>query len=68
MKSWYEINKTMTMSYNQTFTFDEYGTLTVSKFQNTVSRGTNNVIRLNGDIVTGEPLTEDERNEVFGND
>ena len=54
----------MTTPYNQTFTFDEYGTLTVSKFQNTVSRGTNNVIRLNGDIVTGRPLTEEEKNEA----
>ena len=60
--------KAMSVRYDQTFTFDEYGTLTVSKFQHTVSRGTNNVIRLNGDVVTGEPLTEDERNEVFGND
>ena len=60
--------KALTVRYDQTFTFDEYGTLTVSKFQNTVSRGTNNVIRLNGDIVAGKPLTEDEINGTFGND
>ena len=59
--------KAMTTPYNQTFTFDEYGTLTVSKFQNTVSRGTNNVIRLNGDIVAGVPLTEEEIDEANGN-
>lgn len=58
----------MAVRYDQGFSFDEYGTLTVSKFQNTVSRGTNNVIRLNGDIVVGEQLTEDEINEAFGND
>ena len=60
--------KAMAVRYDQGFSFDEYGTLTVSKFQNTVSRGTNNVIRLNGDIVVGEQLTEDEINEAFGND
>ena len=59
--------KAMTTPYNQTFTFDEYGTLTVSKFQNTVSRGTNNVIRLNGDIVVGVPVAEEEINEAIGN-
>ena len=48
----------MITRYDQTFTIDEYGTLTVSKFQNAVVRGTNNVIRLNGDIVVGTPLTE----------
>ena len=58
----------MATLYNQMFTFDEHGTLTVSKFQNTVSRGTNNVIRLNGEIVTGVPLTEEEINEANGND
>lgn len=60
--------KTMTVRYDQTFTFDEYGTLTIAKFQHTVSRGTNNVIRLNGDIVTGIPLTDEEINEANGND
>ena len=44
--------KAMPVSYNQTFTFTEEGTLTVSKFMHTVSRGTNNVIRLDG-IVQG---------------
>ena len=60
--------KTMTVRYDQTFTFDEHGMLTVSKFQHTVSRGTNNVIRLDGDIVVGTPLTEEEINEANGND
>ena len=60
--------KAMTERYDQTFTFDEYGTLTVSKFQDTVSRGTNNVIRLNGKVVTGLPLTEEEINGANGND
>ena len=60
--------KAVMTPYNQTFTFDEYGTLTVLKFQNIVSRGTNNVIRLNGDIVIGKPLTEVEINGTFGND
>ena len=59
--------KTMIVRYDQTFSFDEYGLLTVSKFQNTVSRGTNNVIRLNGNVVVGEPLTEEELNEANGN-
>ena len=59
--------KAMTTPYNQTFTFDEYGTLTISKFQNTVSRDTNNVIRLNGSVVVGEPLSEEEINEFGGN-
>ena len=58
----------MTVRYDQTFTFDEYGLLTVSKFNNTVLRGTNNVIRLNGDIVTGVPLTQEEINEANGNE
>ena len=58
--------KAMTVRYDQTFSFDEYGLLTVSKFQHTVSRGTNNVIRLNGDVVVGTPLTEDEINEANG--
>ena len=59
--------KTMKVRYDQTFSFDEYGLLTVSKFQNTVSRGTNNVIRLNGDIVVGDPLTEEEINALGNN-
>ena len=60
--------KAMSVRYDQTFSFDEYGLLTVSKFQHTVSRGTNNVIRLNGDIVAGEPLTEEEINGTDNND
>ena len=59
--------KMMMARYDQTFSFDEYGLLTVSKFLNTVSRGTNNVIRLNGNVVVGEPLTEEELNEAIGN-
>ena len=60
--------KAMTVRYDQTFTFDQYGTLTVFKFLNSVSRSTNNVIRLNGNIVTGVPVTEEELNEAYGND
>ena len=60
--------KAMTVRYDQTFSFDEYGTLTVLKFQHTVSRSTNDVIRLNGNIVTGVPLTEEEINEANGNE
>ena len=40
--------KEMTTPYNQTFTFAVDGTLAISKFQHAVSRGTNNVIRLDG--------------------
>ena len=40
--------KLISTPYNQTFTFTEEGMLTVSKFQHAVSRGTNNVIRLDG--------------------
>ena len=54
--------------YNQSFAIDREGTLAVSKFQNAVSRGTNNVIRLNGDVVQGIPLTEEEINATDGND
>ncbi len=59
--------KTVAVRYDQTFVFDEHGTLTVSKFENTVFRGTNNVIHLNGDVVVGVPLTEEEINNAFGN-
>lgn len=58
--------KTMVTHYNQTFSIDEYGTLSVSKFLNVVSRGTNDVIRLNGNAVVGEPLMEEELNEDDG--
>ena len=54
--------------YNQTFTFYPDGTLEVLKFQQVVSRGTNNVIRLNGEVVQGVPLTLEETNEINGND
>ena len=40
--------KEMTNPCNQTFTFAIDGTLAISKFQHAVSRGTNNVIRLDG--------------------
>jgi hypothetical protein len=43
--------KTISERYDQTFTIDQDGTLSVLKFNHTVSRGTNNIIRLNGDIV-----------------
>ena len=59
--------KSMSISYNQTFTFAEDGTLTVLKFTNTVSRGTNNLIRLNGQEVQGIPLTQEELDENNGN-
>jgi hypothetical protein len=55
---WYERNaekgdvpvKTMFVRYDQTFRVDPEGTLSVLKFGHIVSRGTNNVIRLNGNI------------------
>ena len=47
--------KSISLPYNQTFSFDGYGTLTVLKFRHSVSRGTNNVIRLNGDVAQGVP-------------
>ena len=59
--------KSMSTPYNQTFTFTEDGTLTVLKFTNTVSRGTNNLIRLNGQTVHGSPLTQEELDEINGN-
>ena len=53
---WAEINrsdgdppaKEMTAPCNQTFAFAGNGTLSISKFQHAVSRGTNNVVRLDG--------------------
>jgi hypothetical protein len=42
------------------------GTLTVTKFGNVVTRGTNNVIRLNDNIVVGIPLTQEEKEEING--
>ena len=59
--------KSISTPYNQTFTFTEDGLLTVSKFQHSVSRGTNGVIRLNGNAVQGVMVTQEELNEVFGN-
>ena len=59
--------KSISTPYNQTFTFTEDGTLTVSKFQHSVSRGTNGVIRLDGNAVQGDMVTQEELNEVFGN-
>ena len=58
--------KSISTPYNQTFTFTEDGTLTVSKFQHSVSRGTNSVIRLNGNTVQGVIVTQEELDEVFG--
>ena len=59
--------KSISAPYNQTFTFTEDGLLTVSKFQHSVSRGTNGVIRLNGSAVQGVIVTQEELDEVFGN-
>ena len=50
--------KTIPTPFNQTFQFNAYGTLSVNKFDNTVSRGTNHVFRLNGNVVYGYPLLE----------
>ena len=38
--------KEIATPYNQTFRIDEYGTASVTKFQCTIIRGTNNVIRM----------------------
>ena len=51
--------KEIVQHYNQTFEITEDGTLTITKFGNTVSRGTNNVFRLNSVIVDGYPNLED---------
>ena len=59
--------KSITTPYNQTFTFTEDGLLMVSKFQHSVSRGTNGVMRLNGNIVQGVIVTQEELNAVFEN-
>jgi hypothetical protein len=37
--------------YDQIFYIDEYGTLSIFKFNHNVLRGTNNIIRLNGNII-----------------
>jgi hypothetical protein len=42
--------------YNQSFTIDHDGTLTIDKFGHSVSRGTNNVIRLNGIIIENNKI------------
>ena len=55
--------KLMTPHYNQSFAATEVGTLSVMKFGNTVSRGTNNVIRLNGVVADGYPYLEDFSDE-----
>ena len=47
--------KAMSFSCNQTFAIDEKGTLTVSKLQKMVSRGTNNVIQINGVLDLSRP-------------
>jgi hypothetical protein len=43
--------KSMLVRYDQTFRIDSEGTLSVSKFGHVVSRGTNGVIRLNGNLI-----------------
>lgn len=59
--------KAITTPYNQAFALDAYGTLTVMKFQHAVSRGTNNVIRLDGNVVQGTIVTQEELDEIKGN-
>jgi hypothetical protein len=56
--------KTIKIRYNQVFEIDQFGTLSVSKFGYVVSRGTNNVFRLNGNIVEPEPLTQEDYDAV----
>ena len=51
--------KSMSTPHDQTFTFDANGTLTVLKFQHSVSRGTNNVIRLYDNNVQGSHVTQE---------
>jgi hypothetical protein len=46
---------------------DSHGTLSVSKFGNVVSRATNNIIRLNGNVVIGATLTKEEKDEIGEN-
>lgn len=41
-----------------TFRIDQHGTLSVLKFGHVVSRGTNNVIKLNGNIVPKTSLVQ----------
>ena len=50
--------KVMPVRYNQTFRIDQHGTLSVLKFGHVVSRGTNNVIKLNGNIVPKASLVQ----------
>jgi hypothetical protein len=47
--------KPLATPYNQEFHIDASGTLSVSKFQHTAVRGTNDVFRLNGDVVQPTP-------------
>jgi hypothetical protein len=50
--------KVIPVRYNQTFRIDQHGTLSVLKFGHVVSRGTNNVIKLNGNIVPKASLVQ----------
>ena len=59
-----EPEASLSSQYSQSFVIDENGTLAVSKFQNEVSRGTNNVIRLNGDILRVNPITKEKRDVI----
>jgi hypothetical protein len=59
--------KTVQTRYDQVFTMDSHGTLSVSKFGNVVSRATNNIIRLNGNVVIGATLTKEEKDEIGEN-
>ena len=56
--------KEMAVSYDQSFSIDEFGALSINKFGKVVSRGTNNVFRLNGEVVVPEPLTEEDFNAI----
>ena len=58
--------KEMSVLYNQTFSVTGEGTLTISKFQHNVERGTNNVIRLDGIVQDLNQLHQYE--EIGGNE
>ena len=55
--------KIMQATYNQVFSIDEQGMLSIMKFGNTVSRGTNNVVRINGVIQEKSQLHARELSE-----
>ena len=69
---WQEVNaqigdvpiKTLGTRYDQVFEINQSGTLSVVKFGYIVSRGTNNVFRLNGNVVQPKPLTQEDLDAV----